>query len=172
MTAQRHAAAAPCGARINSKTSPGATGRRAAHADARWPEIDAALTELRNRHRHAIRIVDADCGCGTLLIEAVHHARAAGFTAIEGRGIDGSPALIGRARAAAARLRDPAIGLEFEVAAMMPALANETELPADILLWHGNQAGDRSGGVVAALAAAGERIIGDPPAASARSDVP
>ena len=53
------------------------------------------------------------------------HAKALGFTAIEGRGIDGSPAMIGRARVAAARLHEPAIGLTFEVADMIEALADE-----------------------------------------------
>lgn len=134
---------------------------RAARSDARWADIAAALTALRERHRHAVRIVDADCACGTLLIAAVRHARALGFTSIEGRGIDGSPTLIGRARAAAARLHDPAIGLSFEVADMVDALASEADAPADIVLCHGGRPDDDRPGARASLRAAGDRVIGD-----------
>lgn len=136
-------------------------GSRAAHNDARWTDICAALAALRERGRHSVRIVDADCACGTLLIEAVRHARALGYTAIEGRGIDGSPAMIGRARAAAARLHEPAIGLTFEVADMIEALASEADFPADIVLWHGGRAEDDRPGVRASLAKAGNIILGD-----------
>ena len=79
----------------------------------------------------------------------------------EGRGIDGSPAMIRRARAAAARLHDPAIGLVFEATDMIDALASEADFPADIVLWHGSRAGDDRPGVQASLAAAGDRVIGD-----------
>lgn len=136
-------------------------GSRAAHNDARWTDICGALSNLRERGRHSVRIVDADCACGTLLIEAVRHARALGFTAIEGRGIDGSPAMIGRARAAAARLNEPAIGLTFEVADMVEALASEADFPADIVLWHGGRAGDDRPGVRASLFNAGDLLIVD-----------
>jgi SAM-dependent methyltransferase len=139
-------------------------GSRAAHNDARWGEIVSVLAALRNNRRHAVRIVDADCACGTLLIGAVRYARALGFTAIEGRGIDGSPAMIGRARAAAARLQDPAIGLVFEATDMVDALASEADFPADIVLWHGSRVGDDRPGVQGSLAAAGDRVIGDHPA--------
>jgi hypothetical protein len=117
---------------------------------------------LRDSKRHAVRIVDADCSGGALLIEAVRHARSLGFTAIEGHGVDGSPLLIGRARAAATRLADPAIGLDFELADMAQALAREADFPADIVLWHGSLAEDHRPGVAAALAAAGNLVIGDP----------
>ncbi len=136
-------------------------GSRAAHNDTRWAHICIALAALRTRQRHAVRIVDADCACGTLLIKAVRHAKALGFTAIEGRGIDGSPALIGRARAAAARLHEPAIGLTFEVMDMIEALASEADFPADIVLWHGGRAGDDQSGLRASLAKAGDLIISD-----------
>lgn len=129
--------------------------RRSVRADPRWPHIIAALQSLRDAHRHAVRIVDADCACGTLLIEVARHARALGFTAIEGRGIDGSPALIGRARAAAARLHDPAIGLAFDMIDMRAALAQEADAPADLLLWHGGRRAD-AGDLVAAT-----RVIAD-----------
>ena len=133
-------------------------GSRAAHKDARWTDICATLAALRERGRHSIRIVDADCGCGTLLIEAVRHARALGYTAIEGRGIDGSPAMIGRARAAAARLHEPAIGLTFEMTDMIEALSSEADFPADIVLWRGGRAGDDRQGLQASLAKAGDLV--------------
>jgi len=136
-------------------------GSRAAHNDPRWTDICTAIAALREQGRHSVRIVDADCGCGTLLIEAARHARALGFKAIEGRGIDGSPAMIGRARAAAGRLHEPAIGLTFEMADMIEALASETDFPADIVLWHGARAEDHRQGVQAALAKAGNLIIDD-----------
>lgn len=136
-------------------------GSRAVHNDTRWAAICAALAALRERGRRSVRIVDADCACGTLLIEAVRHARALGYTAIEGRGIDGSPAMVGRARAAAARLHEPAIGLTFEVADMIEALASEADFPADIVLWHGGRAEDDRPGVRASLAKSGNVVLGD-----------
>lgn len=133
---------------------------RTAQADPRWPRIVAALQALRDAHRHAVRIVDADCACGALLIEVARHARAMGFTAIEGRGIDGAPAMIGRARAAAARLHDPAIGLSFDMIDVRAALEQEAEAPADLLLWHGGRRADAIG-MAAVLAAAASRVIAD-----------
>ena len=105
--------------------------------DPRWPAIRSALSGLREQRRFAVRIVDADCGAGALLIRAVRHARMLGFTAIEGRGIGGSAAMIGRARCAARRASDPAIGLEFASLTRDEALRAERDLPADILLWRG-----------------------------------
>lgn len=136
-------------------------GSRAALHDPRWPAIAVALAMLRDQHRRAVRIVDADCGAGALLLQTVRHARALGFTAIEGRGIDGSPALIGRARAAAARLSDPAIGVAFELADMATALQEEFELPANVVLWHGSRDEDRRAVIVDALSRAGTLVIGD-----------
>ena len=141
-------------------TAPPAPIRRAVRADPRWGAIVAALQALRDRHRHAVRIVDADCACGTLLIEVARHARALGFTAIEGRGIDGSPALIGRARAAAARLRDPAIGLTFDMVDLRTALTQEAEAPADLLLWQGDRSADGTG-MAPLVAAAANHVIAD-----------
>lgn len=112
-------------------------GSRAATQDERWPAVAAALAALRERKRCSVRIVDVDCAAGCLLLQALRHARALGFTAIEGRGIDGSPALIGRARAAASRLADPAIGVVFEVKDMAAALRDEQDFPADIVVWRG-----------------------------------
>ncbi|WP_294236203.1 SAM-dependent methyltransferase [uncultured Sphingomonas sp.] len=124
--------------------------------DPRWPAVEAALCSLRERRRRAVRIVDADCGAGGFLIAVAERARAMGFTAIEGRGIGGSPALIGRARAAALRHRDAGMGLVFERADPVDALASEREFPADIVMCH------RHGGLAPALAAAGTSVIGDP----------
>jgi SAM-dependent methyltransferase len=138
------------------------TGTRTAHSDPRWPEIVAALNALRAAHRYAVRIVDADCACGALLIATVRQARTLGFTAIEGRGIDGAPAMIGRARAAAARLRDPAIGVEFDLADVEDTLASEADFPADIVLWRGDTLADHRHGLARALAAAGDVVIADP----------
>ncbi len=134
--------------------------RRSVQADPRWPRIVAALQALRDAHRHAVRIVDADCACGTLLIAVARHARALGFTAIEGRGIDGSPALIGRARAAAQRLHDPAIGLTFDMTDMRGALLQEAEAPADLLLWTGARPAAATG-MTAVLRAAATLVIAD-----------
>ncbi|SOB88150.1 Methyltransferase domain-containing protein [Sphingomonas guangdongensis] len=114
---------------------------------------------LREQGRHAVRIVDADCGSGALLIEAARHARALGFTAIEGRGIDGSPAMISRARIAAAGLQEPAIGVSFECVDLLTALAAETELPADLVLWSGKMHPDHRVELAAAVAAAGSCVI-------------
>lgn len=156
----------PIAPRAARSTIPGS---RAAHHDPRWTDLCIALAVLHERRRHSIRIVDADCGCGTLLIAAVRQARALGFTAIEGRGIDGSPAMIGRARAAAARLREPAIGLTFEATDVVEALTSEAEFPADIVLCHGDGADDDRPGVRSILAKAGDLTIGDRSAASRRA---
>lgn len=121
--------------------------------DPRWPAVEAALGSLRKRHRCAVRIVDADCGAGGFLIAVAERARAMGFTAIEGRGLGGSPALIGRARAAARRHRHAAMGLVFERGDPADALAEESEFPADILVCH--RCGTR-------MRAAATCVIGDP----------
>lgn len=135
----------------------GQPGGRTALHDPRWPVVAAALSALRERGRFAVRIVDADCGAGALLLHAVQHARTLGFTAIEGRGIDGAPALIGRAKAAALRRRDPAIGVTFDRADMLVALRDEHDLPADLVLWHGKWRGQ----IGEALSRAGRVIIRD-----------
>ena len=143
---------------IGSKTA--IPGSKTATQDPRWPVIAAALATLRGDGRHAVRIIDADCGAGSLLLQAVHHARSLGFTAIEGRGIDGLPALIGRARAAASRCTNLAIGTTFEVADMVTALREEHDLPADLVIWHG-MTKDRRPEVASALGNAARIVIGD-----------
>ncbi len=151
---------------VRSRTA--VTGARTAVHDARWPQIVAALTALRTAGRHAVRIVDAECGAGTLLLQAAHHARALGFTAIEARGIDRSPPSIGRARAAANRAADPAIGASFEVADLVVALQAEHDLPADIVLCHGVPVQDWHPDAVLALRQAGRVVIDDQTASYAR----
>jgi len=133
-------------------------GSRTAHEDQRWPALVAALRDLHEQRRHAVRIVDADCGCGCLLLEAARYAQVLGFTAIEARGIDGSPALIGRARVAAARFHDHAIGVEFDLADMVEGLTQEADFPADIVLC-GSLAGLDGSRMGALLRAAGKRVI-------------
>ena len=106
-------------------------------SDPRWPAIATALAQLHEARRRSVRIVDADCGTGTLLLCAVRYARWLGFTAIEARGIDDAAVLVARARAAAAQLHDPAIGITFDTSDIAHALDEEADFPADIILWHG-----------------------------------
>jgi|GEM_PF-1296783 hypothetical protein len=153
-----HRVSAARSPKIASKTA--MPGSKAAIHDPRWPVVAAALATLREDGRHAVRIVDADCGAGSLLLQAVHHARTLGFTAIEGRGIDGSPALIGRARAAASRCTNLAIGTTFEVADMVTAMLEEHDLPADLVICHGMAKGRRPE-VASALENAARIVIGD-----------
>ncbi|RXZ29977.1 SAM-dependent methyltransferase [Sphingomonas desiccabilis] len=143
------------------------TVRRSAIQDPRWAAVTAHLAALREQGRHAIRIVDADCGAGALLLGALLYARALGFTAIEGRGIEVSPPLVGRARASAARLRNPAIGVTFEVGDVATALRDEAEVPADLLLWHRYPAQDAPD-VRVALSRAAKVVIDDSAAAADR----
>lgn len=105
--------------------------------DERWPALAQALSALRAMRRRSVRIVDVGCGSGALLVCAACHARALGFTAIEGHGIDPAPGAIARAQEAAEALDDPAIGLVFEAGDPIAALADEAAFPADILVVHG-----------------------------------
>lgn len=68
------------------------------------------------------------------MLAAARQARTLGFVAIEARGVDGPPALIARARTAAAALDDAAIGVSFDCADMVAALAQEHDLAPDIVL--------------------------------------
>lgn len=136
-------------------------GSHTALHDPRWPAVAAALAGLREKKRHAVRIVDLDCGAGCLLLQAVRYARVLGFTAIEGRGVDGAPSLIGRARSAAAREHDPAIGIVFELADVKAAIRDEYDAPADIVLWRGRHGGGGSTETLEAIRRAGDLIISD-----------
>jgi ribosomal protein L11 methylase PrmA len=127
---------------------------RTAQADRRWPAIQRALFALRKAGRRSIRIVDAGCGAGDLLIQAARHARSIGFLAIEGRGIDRDPAAIVRARSTARLVSDPAIGLSFESGDARAALRDEDEVPADLVLYSDRGLADaaRCAGAVAIAA--------------------
>lgn len=149
--ASRTCFSAPCAVNADGET---------AANDDRWATVAAALADLREAGRFSVRIVDADCGSGDLLLRAVRHARQLGFTAIEARGIDLVAALVAQGQSAAAALDDPAIGVSFETGDPVTALAVEFEFPADIVLWCG-KCGCRSR-VAKALAAAGRQIIVSP----------
>ncbi|WCM29566.1 class I SAM-dependent methyltransferase [Sphingomonas sp. QA11] len=99
-----------------------------------WLRIDKTLIELRAQGRHAIRILDLGCGPGTWLLRTAARARDLGFTAIEGRGIDISPAMIALANQAAARTTDPRIGLTFDVGDIVETLEQEGRHACDIAL--------------------------------------
>jgi SAM-dependent methyltransferase len=131
-----------------------------AEADRRWPAILRKLTALRRRGRRSIRIVDASCGTGQLLIHAVRRARMLGVVAIEGRGIDRDPAKIVQARNAAKAAADPAIGLDFAIGEPIAALGDEAEFPADIVLY---TAGKEDRAVRKAASAAGRTALGMTP---------
>lgn len=105
-----------------------------AEKDRRWPAMLRKLKGLRKLGRRSIRIVDADCGAGDLLIHAAQRARELGFVAIEGRGVDTDPQLVASAQRNAARQSDPAIGLVFELGDQDKAMHDEREFPADLLL--------------------------------------
>ncbi len=100
--------------------------------------IDAVLGDLRAQRRRAIRIVELGCGDGHWLIRTALRARALGFTAIEGRGIDQDPACIAAANAEALAHPDLAIGLTFEVGSFGEALEGERDTACDIILCLGD----------------------------------
>jgi SAM-dependent methyltransferase len=124
-----------------------------AEKDRRWPAMLRKLRGLRKRGRRSIRIVDAACGGGELLMHAVRRAREMGFVAIEGRGIDADPRLIANACRAAARQSDPAIGLVFEQGDPDEAMREEAEYPADLLLCPASDTGTRERAALARTAA-------------------
>ncbi len=103
-----------------------------------WERIDTALRDLRARRRHAIRILDLSCGDGHWLIRTARRARALGFTAIEGRGVDRDPAAIAGATRAAQAHSDLAIGLTFEVGSLGDVLEEERDNACDIVLCLGD----------------------------------
>jgi SAM-dependent methyltransferase len=105
-------------------------------ADAITARIDHALLDMRASGRRALRILDVGCADGGALIEAVLHAVMLGFVAIEARGFDSKPDLVDRARATAVGIRDPRLGLTFDVADVLAALAEEDDHGADIVLCH------------------------------------
>jgi hypothetical protein len=109
--------------------------RARAEKDPCWKPLVARLQSLRKSGRRSVRIVDVNCGDGSLLIAATREARKLGFLAIEGSGVDPDADNIDDARRQARWLSDCAIGLEFEKATPMPSLLAEAEFPADIILY-------------------------------------
>jgi len=130
------------------------TGALAA-ADRRWAPALRTLRGLRKRGRRSIRIVDVNCGDGSLLIQVVRAARSLGFVAIEGRGVDRDPVLVTAARLSSALLKDRAIGLTFDAGEGANALHEEAELPADLVFYAEDDAGAAALAGMAGVAAFG-----------------
>lgn len=130
--------------------------------DPRWPAIVSALHVLRAANRRSVRIVDADCNDGELLLCAVRQASAMGFTAIEARGLDDSLARVARARALAACLTDPAVGISFEATDPVSVLIEEGDFPADIVIAHQDALSDAR--TASLLQGAGRMVISSKPA--------
>ena len=128
--------------------------------DRRWPAVKRRIKALRERGRRSIRIVDAGCGAGELLIAAARYARAFGFVAIEGRGIDQDPRRVAHARQAATGLDDPAIGLVFEQREVESVLREECEFPVDLLLCPAPEAGKQA--LVDLARAAARAVLWEP----------
>ncbi|MGN7998708.1 SAM-dependent methyltransferase [Sphingomonas sp. 22176] len=103
--------------------------------DLRWPAVLEQLKMLRAAGRRSVRIVDAACGDGALLLPILGRARTLGFVAIEARGVDRDAAALTRARRAAAAMADLAIAVEFDRGSVETALREEAAFPADILLY-------------------------------------
>jgi hypothetical protein len=137
------------------------TAEAIAARDLRWPAILAQLKMLRAAGRRSVRIVDAACGDGALLLPALGRARALGFVAIEARGVDGDADALARARRAAAAMADRAVEVQFDLGSVETALREEAAFPADILLYAANLSDMAR---FAALARrAGDMALGGPP---------
>ncbi len=83
-----------------------------------------------------------------------------GFTAIEARGLEDSLARVARARALAACLIDPAVGISFEATDPVSALTEECDFPADIVIAHRDALSDA--GTASLLRRAGRMVIVEP----------
>ena len=99
-----------------------------------WTRLDAMLVRMWTEGRRAIRILDAGCGPGSWLLRLVLRARDLGFAAIDGVGVDLSPTMIDIARSRLHLAADSHIGLRFDVADLISALAEEDEESFDIVL--------------------------------------
>lgn len=97
--------------------------------------IDEILLALRDQGRRAVHIVALGCGDGLCLTRVAMRASALGFVAIDAHGCDCDRDQIARARAAAATIHDPRIGLAFDIVADTDALADEEASGADILIY-------------------------------------
>lgn len=113
----------------------GAAAQHDAERDPRWHSLVTRLKSLRRHKRRAVRIVDVNCGDGTLLIQAVRLARSLGFLAIEALGVDSDADHIDDARDRARMMKDTAVGLDFQVAEAFAQLQVEADFPADIILY-------------------------------------
>lgn len=113
----------------------GAAMRQNTEPDPRWHSLVGRLKSLRKHKRRAVRIVDVNCGDGSLLIHAVKQARSLGFLSIEALGVDTDAGRIDEARHRSQLLHDTAIGLDFKVAEAFAQLQAEAEFPADIILY-------------------------------------
>lgn len=128
--------------------------------DPRWPAIVSAFRVLRAANRRTVRIVDIHCNGGHLLLCAVRQASAMGFTAIEARGLDDGLARVERARALAACLIDPAVGISIEATDLLSALSEECDFPADIVIAHQDALSDAR--IASLLEEAGRSVIVEP----------
>jgi SAM-dependent methyltransferase len=99
-----------------------------------WARLDAMLVRLWTGGRRAIRILDLGCGAGSWLLRLAVRARDLGFSAIDGLGVDISPAMIDIARSHLRYAFDPHIGLRFEVADMLESMDAEDEGSFDIVI--------------------------------------
>jgi SAM-dependent methyltransferase len=99
-----------------------------------WARLDAMLVRMWTEGRRAIRILDAGCGPGSWLLRLAVRARDLGFSAIDGIGVDVSPAMIDIARSRLRLALDPHIGLRFEVADMLDVMEIEDEHSFDIVI--------------------------------------
>jgi SAM-dependent methyltransferase len=99
-----------------------------------WSRLDAMLVRMWTEGRRAIRILDLGCGPGTWLMRLALRARDLGFSAIDGWGIDLSPAMIDLARSRMRFAHDPHIGLRFDVGDLIDATAEEDARSFDIVL--------------------------------------
>jgi SAM-dependent methyltransferase len=99
-----------------------------------WRRLDAMLVRMWTGGRRAIRILDLGCGTGSWLLRLAVRARDLGFSAIDGLGVDISPAMIDIARSRLRYAFDPHIGLRFDVADMLDAIGEEDEGSFDIVI--------------------------------------
>jgi len=96
--------------------------------------IASVLGDLHRDGRHAIRILDLECGDGERLLRTAAVAREMRFVAIEGTGVDLSVGRIRHARREAQIQAHLSTTLDFKVAEAMAALALEQDGAVDLVL--------------------------------------